>query len=126
MMATRSRPRCGLHLGGAGEIDEGPECRWQVTPARIIEVVAGVQGAPILQDAQQASLGDELFDLRLEREGDAGAFERGADGQSRVAERQPAFDLDRQSRPVALELPRVEAAARKAEPDAGEVPQVLR
>ena len=66
-------------LGSAGEIDESPERRRQMTPARIVEVVAGVLGAPVFQDTHQASLGDVLFNLFLEREGDAGAIKRGAD-----------------------------------------------
>jgi thioredoxin reductase (NADPH) len=43
-------------------------------------VEAGVLRAPIFQDPQQASLGDELLDLRLEREGDAGGALKSADG----------------------------------------------
>ena len=108
-------------------LDQQGECRGRLTPARVVEVIAGKGRAPIRQHPNEPALRNAWLHMSLGKIGKAQALERSVQEKARAVEDKLPLDSNVDLAPVLLQLPSVQATTmgRQAKVEAIVLSQIL-
>jgi hypothetical protein len=97
-----------------------------LSPARVVEIKAWIVRTPVVENAHQSTLFDQIFYLRLKSKSNPGTIERSLYRQILLAECEVSVGLYGYFDAVALKLPLIVAAAFEPEANAGKTIQFAR
>lgn len=89
-----------------------------MTPARVVEEIAGERGTPVFQNPHQGAALDLWRDVRLKGKRQTQTLDRGSNHEVRVVDNQGPVHVDDEGLTLLLELPAVRSSGTSAQVDA--------